>query len=612
LAAEGIKNFANRVRIFLVGILLVLMAVGLLNGVLVRRTLQELREQFEGKVRAQAARALDGAGRGRLEADLLRWQRRPADLPRLPVSGAGLRERHLLALELLSPEGVMLAGNVTGEMTRSTNLYELAEGSEQALRRGEAVVHWPAGEGGRDDAVEVFTPVLGRDGAFLAVVRTAHDAAAVRGAVRKYRLVLWSQAAAFAALLVIGLAFARWLVRPLRLVERTTAGEEVSADDDPTNFLLDTYRKVIADLHDKEEALRHLRGKERMRAQRLAALNRSIVDSLLSGVLVVGADGKVREANRLAARILGTGEAKGGDYRRLLEGWPDLAGAVRDCLEEGTPVQRREFRAARQGEAVWIEVSVSPLRGEGEGGALVLVSDLTEIKALERRMQRREMLADLGELSAGVAHEFRNALGTILGYTRMLSRRGEGTEEAGAIEEEVHALERVVRDFLRFADPTRLVLTDIELESLLEEVAGEAGRPGVEVRIEGDLPRIRGDRTLLRRTFRNLLHNAVEAVPEGREGLVEVRGERREGRIRVKIRDNGEGIGGEARERLFQPFFTTKPGGTGLGLALVQKIVLSHNGDIRFDPAPGGGSIFTVTLPLQEEPVGAGRETGDG
>lgn len=603
LASLGISRFANRVRIFLLGIVVVVLAMGLLHGALLRRAMEDIRSAFEASAEARALYLLEVQGPDRLRDQLERWHQDHSQQPRLGLRGSERSRGPVLEHQVLSPEGIVLAGP---GWERGT-YHVLTPAVEQSLRRAELVTLWPDDEAGADERLVVLVPVLKRDGAFLGASRFVFDAARVTASLDRYRWAFALQMVAVFFLLVLVLAFSQWLVRPLRLVERTTAGEPVAEGArDPTHFLLDTYRKMISDLQEKEEDLRRLRGEDRRRARSLAAINRAIVDSMPSGILVVGPDGRVTDTNAAALQILGRGGEVLVDrtIEDALEAWPELREAVAAGLEGRRDLPPLELRRSVEGRTRWLEADLSPLRGE-EGGVVLVVSDRTELKEMERQVQRKEMLADLGELSAGVAHEFRNALGTILGYARMLERRGEGQEEARAIEEEVHALERVVRDFLRFADPTRLVLTDLDLAELLHALAGEAGREGVSVEVSGSLPVIRGDETLLRRTFRNLIRNAVESIPEGEEGGVEVHGEEREGRILVRIQDEGSGVAEEARSRLFQPFFTTKPGGTGLGLALVQKIVLSHNGEIHYRPAPGGGSIFEVSLPIQ------GRAAGD-
>jgi signal transduction histidine kinase len=234
----------------------------------------------------------------------------------------------------------------------------------------------------------------------------------------------------------------------------------------------------------------------------------------------------------------------------------------------------------------------------------------------------KENLAGLGEMSAGIAHEFRNSLATILGYARLIGRRAvtvggarsratEGSadcghvDHAGAIVREVESIGRVVEDFLRYARPAALHASQWDPRAVMAEVAAEAARdserPGVTIAIGGEWPgTIRADEGLLRQAFGNLLRNALEAIPS-ESGLITVTGVLEEGgvQLRIEVADSGIGIPSEVLARLFTPFVTTKQRGTGLGLALAQKAIVSHDGAITARNAESGGACFTVTLPVQ-------------
>jgi two-component system sensor histidine kinase HydH len=181
---------------------------------------------------------------------------------------------------------------------------------------------------------------------------------------------------------------------------------------------------------------------------------------------------------------------------------------------------------------------------------------------------------------------------------------GRAAEHAGEILKETRTLGKVVNDFLAFARPASLRLERVELRQLLEECVDEATPPGDEngipLALAGLFPAVDGDETLLRQAFLNLLRNARQAVAAaGRpEGVVRVTGSEGEGgTVEIEVHDNGVGIEEQDLERVFLPFFTTREEGTGLGLALVQKIFVSHNGSVRVSSTPGEGTTFRVSLP---------------
>jgi signal transduction histidine kinase len=245
--------------------------------------------------------------------------------------------------------------------------------------------------------------------------------------------------------------------------------------------------------------------------------------------------------------------------------------------------------------------------GGGLEGAFCLLTDLTEIRSLQDRVRLRENLAALGELSAGVAHEFRNSLATILGLARLVERRPEdvaaASGAAGDIVREVNQVRQVVDEFLLYARPLQLSRAPVDLRGLLEEVAegirlDREGEGALAVSLEGELPVIQADESLLRQAFLNLLRNAREAGA-GRAVRVTVSGSRVGKRIRLLFRDDGPGFPPESLESAFLPFATTKEQGTGLGLPMVQKTVVQHDGEISVANPPGGGAEVRILLPLQ-------------
>jgi signal transduction histidine kinase len=228
------------------------------------------------------------------------------------------------------------------------------------------------------------------------------------------------------------------------------------------------------------------------------------------------------------------------------------------------------------------------------------------LAALQQQIELKKHLAALGELSAGIAHEFKNALATISGYAQMIraeSADGEILDHAERILEQTRNITHVVTEFLKYARPLEISEEVVDLEGVVDKVVTEisGGMPNVAVRSEGEFGSVAGDESLLRQAMLNLARNAAEACAEVKDGVVLVRGEIvRGGEIgfqRITIVDNGPGIAGEALPNLFHPFFTTKPHGTGLGLAVVQKIIVQHGGQVEARNQPAGGATFIVTLP---------------
>ena len=365
---------------------------------------------------------------------------------------------------------------------------------------------------------------------------------------------------------------------------------------------------VTAALH---EALTKIKAQERemsARAEASERLSGEIVESLSSGLLVVSSDGQLRILNPAGRRLLHRDDgAIGQPYRNVLP--VSLSQLVEECLHKGEAIARQTVKVSSADQSpAYLGVSVSPLsNGHGEPhGAICLFTDLTPVVEMEEQLRLKESLAQVGELTAGIAHEFRNGLATIHGYARLLDLNALPESyhpHLRGIRQETEALGEVVTNFLNFAKPAQLMLSPVDLQSIAERAAEEV-RPETQTRggkvvVRGEFPVIEGDDVLLRQAFSNVLRNAFEACVDASTAPNIVVDGRVEGAtVRVTVDDNGPGIPAADRERVFRPFVTTKGRGTGLGLALVQKIIVTHNGRIQLGSAPAGGASVQIVLPL--------------
>lgn len=366
-----------------------------------------------------------------------------------------------------------------------------------------------------------------------------------------------------------------------------------------------------------QEAVTKLKAQERAMAARAEAserLSTQIVASLTAGLLVVATDGTVRIVNRSARRLLGIDEpASGQTYLDVLGPGSQLAAVIGECLVTAQPIVRRVLQVeGPDGTETHLGVTVSPLveggAGDVQGGAICLFTDISAVVDLEEQLRLKDTLARLGELTAGLAHEFRNGLATIHGYARLLDPACVPERERPCVEgirNETDALGRLVTNFLTFARPEQLTVTPADLRGLATQVAddlkADAAAGGGRVEVGGELPTVEGDEVLLRQALSNLVRNALEACRgAGVMPVVTIHGvlDGDRGTVRIRVTDNGPGIPEALRERIFRPFFTTRRDGTGLGLALVQKIVVTHNGRVTAHAAPGGGACLEIALPL--------------
>ncbi len=365
-----------------------------------------------------------------------------------------------------------------------------------------------------------------------------------------------------------------------------------------------------------KETLEQARAQERAMKERAEAserLSEEIIASLTSGLLVVGDDRVVRTLNPAGRRMLGlAGRPEGHTMLEVLGAATPLGAVVEECLQSSRPVIRRTLQTGLPGGGTaHLGVTVSPIGGTGSNvqGAICLFSDLSDVVALEEQLRFKDSLARLGELTAGIAHEFRNGLATIHGYSRLVDLEKLPEDYRAyvqGIRDETESLRQVVTNFLNFARPAELTLAPVALRAIAdraaEEVRADAGARGGEVRVSGDFGTVQGDEVLLRQAFSNLVRNALEAcVGAGIAPRITIVGaiDTALGSQQMIVGDNGPGVDASVTARMFRPFFTTKPRGTGLGLALVQKIVVTHNGRVTVANGEAGGARVTVTLPLR-------------
>jgi two-component system sensor histidine kinase HydH len=349
----------------------------------------------------------------------------------------------------------------------------------------------------------------------------------------------------------------------------------------------------------------------RRKLQDTTAFANELAANLPVGLIATDRNGKIAYFNNAAERITGMVLSKsfGRDPRSLLP--PSLC-ELREMLNRGVAIAEEEIECEfTEGKVVPVSVSAAQIVNEEDRfvGQVLILKDLGELRRLEAEIRRKEKLAAIGGLAAGVAHEIRNPLSSIKGiasyYRNKFADGSEDKEMAGVMIEEVDRLSRVISELLEFARPTRLNLKPSNLNDLLTHsvrlVQQEATAKNIRIRLTPapDSPVAQMDPDRLTQSLLNLYLNAFQAMETGGE-LTITTGTTMEdgGKVTLDIRDNGSGIEAEALNQIFDPYFTTKPKGTGLGLAIVHKIVEAHQGTIKVRSTPGEGTVFSITLPL--------------
>lgn len=387
-----------------------------------------------------------------------------------------------------------------------------------------------------------------------------------------------------------------------RLRQKSSVHSGEGADEgSEVGFVVDTFHDLMAKLREKERELERLKSFAEEKASRIEAYNVNVLQSVPSGVISIDRVMKIRTFNEAASRILGIQEKDVVD-RTFPEVFHEPLSSL---VHEKLPVARKEYEyLTSDNRHIWLGITSSSLKnstGE-EIGMIFVFTDLTDIKLLQSQIEMKERLSQLGEMSAGIAHELRNAMGVISGYAKLLGKKVAPSDRqtAESIISEIGSMNRIISELLAFARPDVLHTSDLDLTALVRETAASAAGGSDSISVTINIPgplTIVADEVLMRQALKNIFVNAVEAMPEG--GTLTIDSETADKRLTLRITDSGCGIADDIRKKIFLPFFTTKQNGIGFGLALVQKIIVSHGGGIEVEGREGEGTTFVITLPCQ-------------
>ena len=407
----------------------------------------------------------------------------------------------------------------------------------------------------------------------------------------------------------------RWMLRPYQQLvgeaQRASAAEQLLKSQDEAEFVLETFQSVVAQLQEQRKELEQLSMEARERANSAEKFSERIVASLPSGLLAFDGAGLSMAINTPGRALLEVdGRALGESYEQLLSGHAELASMIGDCLQNGTLYRRTEIEAVSQnGRLRRLGATVAPIElppERGPRGALCLLTDITEVTELREQVALKNNLESLGEMSAGLAHEFKNAIATLQGYAQLLQSmelNDKAQVAAASLLNEVRNLSGMVTAFLNFARPQPLQLEQVSLSELIDECASELEplfqELRVELLVEAKEPLIvRADERMLRLALLNLMRNGAEAIAdESAKRSVLVRTAREGETAAIEVRDTGPGIPPAQLQKIFIPFFTTKAKGHGVGLALSHRIITQHGGTLTAANSPAGGAVFTTRLP---------------
>jgi PAS domain S-box-containing protein len=414
----------------------------------------------------------------------------------------------------------------------------------------------------------------------------------------------------------------RWLLRPYNKLigeaQRAPVAIPAGSSLNEAEFVLETFQNVVAQLQQQQRELERLSAQAHARADTAEKFSDRVIASVPSGLVAFDGGGHATIVNGPARDLIGADEsAVGQPVRSVLNTSPELASLVEECLRTGNLYRREELSATNlEGRIRRLGATVAPIDDAlngGARGALCLLIDITEIAQLREQVALKRNLESLGEMSAGLAHEFKNALATLHGYAQLIQNLNlddRGRAASASLVQEVRSLSEMVTAFLNFARPQPLQVTEVSLREIVDDCVDEL-RPiyeqqCVSLSIEGEFPEIRADERMLRQAVINIVRNAAEAIDEQREDRrVKIVGHNNkdsdgERWAVVEVSDTGEGIPAADLQKIFIPFFTTKSKGSGVGLALAHRVITDHGGSLAAGNGSLGGAVFTIRLPIED------------
>lgn len=347
--------------------------------------------------------------------------------------------------------------------------------------------------------------------------------------------------------------------------------------------------------------------------QDLEAFRTVILNSVGTGFIALDPDGHITALNPAAAAITGlhSDQAIGRPWSACFgEAVPERVVEAAALAPPWSPARHETTLVRSDGRAVPVRFTFAALRSSTGGrlGTVVVCEDLSEIRELENRMRHADRLASLGRLAANIAHEIRNPLASITGAVEALSGTA-GPEErdrlAQIVSRESARLDAIIRHFLEYAKPASLARARVDVVEVLDEVLTLLGHRDLPpaLKIVREFPPALPwsvDPQQLRQALWNLCLNALEAMPDG--GELRVAATLREGWLEIVVTDTGDGIPPADLPHVLEPFFSTKPGGSGLGLALAHRIAQDHGGDVTVESTPGLGTRVALRLPDAPNP----------
>jgi len=410
--------------------------------------------------------------------------------------------------------------------------------------------------------------------------------------------------------------FARRITKPISKLVGTTisaaqgdlhqvidirTGDEIEELGRNFNFMMEQIRLHRNELEDRLQEITSLK-----------AYTDHVLASMTNGLVTIDLEKKIVTVNEMAERIIGRGKEgiAGFSMEQVLGKQHPLYKILMETLTEEKGISHIEVELKKDGESLWLIAGTSLLIG-GEGktiGALAIFQDITQIKTLEEKLRQADRLAALGTLSAGLAHEIKNPLSAIKTFVQLLPQKVGNPSFMEkfniTVPREVDRINHLVEDLLELTRKRVRSLVDLKVDSLIHQVIDLHGEElkrrqiAFQDHLNKTILPVHGDAETLYRAFSNLIINAIQAMPYGGTLSISSKLDSSSTSLEITFRDTGIGMDETTAKNIFNPFFTTKDKGAGLGLALTRKIIEDHRGTIEVVSEKGMGTTFTVHLPV--------------
>lgn len=420
----------------------------------------------------------------------------------------------------------------------------------------------------------------------------------------------WIFVLSIIAIILVGglyLFLSRFIFKPFRKIRQQAAraGRPIAPQQNEAEAVVVEYQKIIDDLHHNQEELLRLNAAIKAKADTLQQFNEYVLNSTESGVMTLDMNGRILALNETAARLLSinSGSGIGEIYSEILPPHHPLRIGVDEVLHSGRLAGYREEQWGKQ----TVGVSMSFVRNEvgSAMGLWILLFDLTEVAALRTELESKNRLSALGEMAGGLAHQLRNSMGAISGYGSLVKKNLPLTSAQAAhlasLLAETRQADQLIKRFLSFARPLDFDSSILPLDSAVEEiiesfrVRSDFGNISIRANLHSGA-KAGIDLLLFKQALGNLIENAALAYAD-RCGTVDVATSLDGSEAVIAVSDQGSGIETDKLDKVFTPFYSSRPSGTGLGLSLAARIVDMHHGRLSLASQVGHGTTATIVLP---------------